>query len=304
MTITTRLMGGLGNQLFQYAAGRILARHHKTTLLLDNSFLTSHHATTTKRDYELAPFAIIIDGVKSCQPTAGDRLVQEDKLAMPASLLSAPANSFLIGYWQGHFYLDKLRDELLATIAPTKPLSPLSQKLLAMIQTTDSVFIHVRRGDYAHLPAATKFHGLLPMAYYHKAIKLLQRARADANFFIFSDDPNWAKEHLPIKNSPTIYVAHNQGKDAWQDLILMSHCRHAIMANSSFSFWGGYLSWLRHGKTAVIVAPKPWFRRQTIDPKIWFPDDWRLLTAQSGSVLAPIYRHLKKLKRVLILKKP
>ncbi|MDI9314256.1 MAG: alpha-1,2-fucosyltransferase [Hydrotalea sp.] len=307
MTITTRLMGGLGNQLFQYAAGRILARQHKTDLWLDDGFLGKSDNNITRRDYELSPFAINIAGVKPCQPTAGDAVVAEDDMKSPQELLTAPRNSFLIGYWQGAFYLNHLRDELLETIAPRKTgnsLSAQSKKMLAMMQKTTSVFIHIRRGDYAQLRSANKFHGLLPLGYYQRAIKIMQQQLPNATFFIFSDDPAWVKQNLPInnsrKNSQTIYVDHNQGQDSWQDLILMSHCKHAIIANSSFSFWGAYLLWLRHQRNRPhIIAPKQWFRQKNIDTARWFPPDWQLLPAQRRSWLAGFYRPLSSLWRLL-----
>ncbi len=291
MTITTRLMGGLGNQLFQYAAGRVLAKKHKTTLRLDTSFLAQQNKNITHRSYELTPFALRIDRLENCEPGEQDKVIEEEGLASPEAFMASPPNSFLIGYWQGRFYIEKIKDELLETIKPRKTLSPTSQQILTKIKKTNAVFVHIRRGDYANLSSATRFHGLLPMDYYQRAINEMLHQVKDPSFFIFSDDPKWVKENLAIANHDTVYVTHNQGKNSWQDLILMSHCQHAIIANSSFSFLAAYLLQLRHAK-ANIVAPREWFRTRLVDQEKWFPAGWQLLAAQPRSPFLVFYRLL------------
>ncbi len=302
MTITTRLMGGLGNQLFQYAAGRVLAKKHKTTLRLDTSFLAQQNKNITNRPYELAPFTLKIDRLENCEPGEQDKVIEEDNLTAPEAFMASPPDSFLIGYWQGRFYIEKIKDELLETIKPTKPLSKQSQQILSQIKKTNAVLVHIRRGDYATLSSANRFHGLLPMDYYQRAINEMLRHVKDPSFFIFSDDPQWVKENLAIANHKTVYVTHNQGKNSWQDLILMSHCQHAIIANSSFSFLAAYLLQLRHAKDAKgegkeggkanIIAPREWFRARAVDQEKWFPAGWQLLSAQPRSPFRTFYRLL------------
>ncbi|MGI9461757.1 MAG: alpha-1,2-fucosyltransferase [Alphaproteobacteria bacterium] len=279
MPITTLLMGGIANQLFQYAAGRVLAKKYNSQLIVNTSFLHNKSDAITRRPYALDDFALKIDKVENVKPSDKDNIITEEKLSSPSSFLKSPPDSFLIGYWQGCYYIEKIKDELLETIKPAKPLSKKSQAHLVMIKQSPSVFLHIRRGDYVHSPMVKQFHGALPIHYYEKAMKMLDMKIPDAIFFIFSDDIDWVKNNLPIGSRRHIYIDQNQGKDSWQDFILMSHCRHAIIANSSFSWLAAYLLSLRH-VGAQVVAPNEWFRKTAVNKKLWYPKDWHVLSTK------------------------
>ena len=138
--------------------------------------------------------------------------------------------------------------------------------------STDSVMVHVRRGDYVSLAAAAANHGTCTPEYYRAALDLLRQTVPAPTLFVFSDDPAWATANLRF-DVPTRYVSHNPPSEPDQDLRLMSACRHAIIANSSFSWWG---AWLGQGERRVVIAPSRWFADGRPTPDL-IPTDWRTL---------------------------
>ncbi len=273
--IGTRLDGGLGNQLFQYAAGRALALRHGTGLMLDLSALGTNVPGVTSRKLELSNFKLSQSLVKSVQSGLPSwihrfpawsrwispwRVYLEKHLGFNPQFSALPDNSFLIGYWQSFRYLSDVAEHLINDLTPIAPLSPTSMDLARQIDSSASVAIHVRRGDYVSLAAAASFHGTLSEAYYFNAMREMSHAIEGARYFVFSDDPQWCRAHL-VLDETAVLVTHNVGADSWQDLMLMSRCRHHIIANSSFSWWGAWLADQRCPKNAsrMVIAPARWF---------------------------------------------
>lgn len=272
--ICVRLDGGLGNQMFQYAAGRALAMRHQTGLVMDMSTLKKNSPHVTARSFELDHFL------------HSGKLLDKDAARyfpwlhrVPAlSLWLTPWRAFvekgaawqpgfdklrdqtcLIGYWQSHRYFSHISQELAQEFEPADALSPVSQAVANQIAACPSVAVHVRRGDYVSLASAAKFHGTLPAAYYAAALRRVSAQVTDPHVFVFSDDPQWCRENLPWGGAAT-YVSHNVGPDAWQDLVLMGRCKHHVIANSSFSWWGAWLADQRWGVPGRnVIAPKLWF---------------------------------------------
>ena len=138
------------------------------------------------------------------------------------------------------------------------------------ILAVNSVSIHVRRGDYLTNPVTFQTHGLCDIDYYKKAIDEILDLVDKPHFFIFSDDQSWAKSNI-IFGAPTDYVMHNNSLKNYEDLRLMSYCRHHIIANSSFSWWG---AWLGNNPEKIVIAPKKWFNDPKIDTTDLIPDTW------------------------------
>jgi len=180
-----------------------------------------------------------------------------------------PKNVFLRGYWQSEKYFIDIADILRQDLMLKSPSSRLNLELAKKIQSSLSVSLHVRRGDYAHDLATHQTHGLLPLDYYRAAINYILRLFSDASFFLFSDDIPWIKENLKI-DAPHCYVDHNTPQTDFEDLRLMSLCKHQIIANSSFSWWG---AWLCQNPEKVVVAPRQWYRIE-IDTRDLVPEDW------------------------------
>ena len=135
---------------------------------------------------------------------------------------------------------------------------------------SNSISLHVRRADYVTNPQANQFHGVSSMEYYNKAIHKIKSIISEPHFFIFSDDITWAKQNMII-DCPTTFVSHNGPDKNYDDLRLMSFCKHHIIANSSFSWWG---AWLAMNKNKVVIAPTRWFNSPDRNTKDVIPENW------------------------------
>jgi len=273
--ICVRLEGGLGNQLFQYAAGRALALRHRTELILDTSTLQRCSRRVTQRHLELhylRHVGLVASGRDSRLFFWLDRVASfsrwispwhvyvEKDTAFCAAFETLPDQSYLVGYWQSYRYFSNIAEQLMQEFVPVHALSAMSLAVMERIDSTTSVALHVRRGDYASLASAASFHGTLPLSYYKSAVDRVRERIYAPRFFVFSDDPDWCHSNLELDDKAT-FVVHNSGADAWQDLILMSRCRHHVIANSSFSWWGAWLADQRWADPQrLVVAPAHWFR--------------------------------------------
>lgn len=288
--IITRLSGGLGNQMFQYAAGRTLAHYHNTDLFLD---LTGY-ASDTLRKYELDIFRInsaiassdMLNRVPfSRKDTIYHRIrnlfkgemeflyVKEQGTAFMEKISTLPDNVYLSGYWQSEKYFAEIADVIKKDFSFVNPPSEINQRLLETIRGSNSVSLHIRRGDYVSSPKTREIHGVLEAEYYRYSLNFLEKKVKDPQVFIFSDDIAWAKKNLTI-DLPLHFIEHNCMDKNHEDLRLMSSCRHHIIANSSFSWWG---AWLSKNPNKMVIAPKKWFsdqemkKRKKIDiiPETW-----------------------------------
>jgi len=172
-----------------------------------------------------------------------------------AEALNVQLPCLVEGYWQHERYFASVADQLRREFQPVNEPSVRNQDCLARIRAAKAVAIHFRRGDYLTEPYAS-IHGTCPMEYYDAALSRMQaRLGPDPALFIFSDDIEWAKINVryPL---PTTFVDWNAGQ-AWEDLRLMSACRGLAMANSSFSWWAG---WLNPDPDKIVIAPRRWFR--------------------------------------------
>lgn len=288
--IIVKLMGGLGNQLFQYATGRALAVRYNVPLKLDLSFLkadTKGHYT--KRDLELEPFKLKyeISTQKELSTFQETTAFQKFKKYIPFLLLKKfvanekafafendfskfPANTYLNGFWQSEKYFKSIRPELLKEISLKYEMPEVGKDFASRISETNSVAIHVRRGDYVTNKNASSFHGLLPSEYYNKAISLLNSKYEDLRFFVFSDDLAWVRQHMSLPAN-TIFIEYTSEHKTAMDLILMSKCAHNIIANSSYSWWG---AWLNKNETKTVIAPERWFLDKSLDTGDLLPSSW------------------------------
>lgn len=297
--IIVKLWGGLGNQMFQYAAARRLAHVNGTELKLDIGWFGHAAAVDTQRGYELGVFNIResfatpeevlalrgrdisrwpklvkrMIGICGYRPASGYR--RERHYHFDPEILQPGDNLYLDGYWQSHRYFgdaeDVIREDFTLRSAPDGE----SGRLLHDISTCESVSLHVRRGDYVSNPHAGQYHGLCSLDYYARCVDHIAAACSDPRLFIFSDDPDWVLEqlHLPF---PTVVVSHNNGQRAHEDLRLMSHCRHNIIANSSFSWWG---AWLNRNHGRIVLAPQRWFAAAECDTSDLLPESWLRIAA-------------------------
>jgi hypothetical protein len=255
--VTSYLTGGCANQIFQYATGLTLARRLGVDLKLDVSWYET--ATPSQpRMYSLGLFKGV--DARVVHSLCGQVIREEGFPYQPALLENAPRKCSLVGYWQCEKYFFGLRAELRERLLPREPLPARSIATERAILDAGerSVFVTVRRTDYVGNP----YHLVLPMDYYREAGALIAAKVPDPVFFVFSDEPEWCAANFKLPYHTTIAgnfdrtVEHHLGRED-AELYLMRLCGHAIMANSSYSWWGAWLGADVNG--GIVIAPKSWF---------------------------------------------
>ena len=174
------------------------------------------------------------------------------------------------GYWQSYKYFDHIADVIRTDINTIRNISPASIKLLEKIKATDSLCVHIRRGDYITNSSAAQVHGLCDMSYYANGIDIAASNLNNPHCFLFSDDPQWVSENFKCKFDRTV-VDVNGPDTAHEDLWLMSACKRFVIANSSLSWWG---AWLNDSPDKIVVAPKTWFKVSNMDTSDLIPPSW------------------------------
>lgn len=286
MTIV-KITGGLGNQLFQYAFGKYLekkfdidVKYHVEVDIIRKNF--------TRRDLDLEKFNIELHRAseneiynylkfKNGLLRRGDRkLSQFFPFLRPNYIIQKNAHILLLalqnkgyydGYWQCCHYVDEVRDVLLKQIKPAPDFYIKHKELLEEINSTFSVAIHVRRDDYINVKANAKLYAICEKEYYQAAIKILEKEVARPHFYIFSQDKEWVKQNFTGDHFH--FVSDNTAID---DMLLMAHCSHNIIANSTFSWWG---AWFNTNPNKIVIAPKKWYRGTiNLDTKNLIPKNW------------------------------
>jgi hypothetical protein len=278
--IVVRLQGRLGNQMFQYATGRSLAERHGAELVLDTSW-TEQGSTV----YELGFFDL---GVRACpvwevarvpNPSRPVRALQRLRpsrrrflhvLAEPShdvfvpEVLTAPDDTYLLGFWQFEDYFAE-HEATIREAFDFPALTLESERVAEEIASAVAVGMHVRRGDYASHDVFEH----LDARYYARAAATIAGAVGEIRIFVFSDDPGWCAEELALEHLTTIVDRPLPPERHWEDLALMTRCRHHVIANSSYGWWG---AWLSPSADRVVVAPRRWVRTAYARDPV--PDRW------------------------------
>ena len=289
--IVCHLIGGLGNQMFQYAAGYALSRRLNAPLKFDISDFSNyklHNGLELVKVFN-CPFecasqqaieAVLgrhtnikfLDRIKFLAYTRlypkhilVDRYRPEDKLKINFPL-------YMRGYWQNERYFKDYSQDIRKIFSFRSEMNDQNLSTLEKILQGNSISMHVRRGDYITNPKAAAELGLTPLSFFRSAISYMTRKVASPRFFVFSDDIDWARSNLNA-GWPIEYIENNHGPFSFSDMQLMSQCRHHIITNSSFSWWG---AWLNPDPEKVVIGPKKWFA----NPKNLHnpcPPEWVLL---------------------------
>ena len=289
--IISNITDSLGNQMFQYAAGLAIAMKHGVSLRLDTSGFAKdkrHNVFEIKRVFnctaEIAGEADMrsVLGWQSSLPVRRilsrrsmavfrrEKIVFEPHFHYWPEINHAPRECFLVGYWQSEKYFRTYASEVSADFTFKPLLTNVNVELSEQIAHVNAVSLHVRRGDYATNPRNMRKHGVCPSNYYKEAIRYIAERVEAPYYFVFSDDMDWVRANLNI-NSPCCYVVHNRCSESYNDMRLMSLCRHHIIANSSFSWWG---AWLNPSTTKIVVAPKRWFNDYPANTEDLMPEGW------------------------------
>ncbi len=277
--IIVKLRGGLGNQMFQYATGRNLSLKNNTKLKFDVTELEYDKL----RNYELHIFNISgsiasnfrLMFIRKFNKNIISKMlgqnyfyIKQKDWYFDSTILNKKGNIYLDGYWQSEKYFKDIKQIIKRDFTIRHEPDKKNKSMLKKIENSNSVCIHVRREDYIRNKITKEVHGICSLEYYHNAVKIIEKKTRNPKFFIFSDDPKWPRENLKLKY-PTIYVDINNAKKSYEDLRLLSNCRHFIIANSSFSWWG---AWLSNSPDKIVCAPEKWFNvidEGDIVPKSW-----------------------------------
>jgi hypothetical protein len=295
--LTVTCQGGLGNQLFQFIIAYILAKKNKINLRINITKYNSNY-----RQFELDRFPEIyklnIPKIKNDNFFAKIYLYLYHKfykiLKIPViykfinyfffldkqefekssykfneDLLKKKfKNISIIGFFQSEKYFIHYKEIVLKLLRFPETKNKLLQNYLNLIKNRNSVAIHIRRGDYLNNPKVRYIHGILGEDYYKKSISYVKKRVKNPLFFIFSDDINLVKNtFLIFKDKKYIFI---DTKSAFSDLYLMSNCKNFIIANSTFSWWG---AWLSKNKHKIVCAPKKWMRAQISISDV-VPESW------------------------------
>lgn len=285
--IIIRIYGGLGNQMFQYAMGRAVAFRNNLQLMLDISYFENH----TLRFYRLSSFNIKADIAtkeeishfrlrrrqviayavnktrKMFLPWYKQRIIRQRGFSYDPEILEVKGSAYLDGYWQSEKYFIDITRIIQNEFTIKNQPDDINTIMLELIDSKNAVSLHIRRGEYVSNPETRQIHGVINLDYYMSAIDFIYQNNKDAHIFVFSDDIPWARENLKT-SLPVDFMDHNAADKDCEDLRLMSHCKHHIIANSSFSWWG---AWLAKNPNKIVIAPKRWFseiemvKRQKID---------------------------------------
>jgi hypothetical protein len=294
--VVITLVGGLGNQLFQYAFGRAISIRNKQPLIFDLAWFDQvkdeKDEITTVREYALAPFelpvktqciglpkpktnGVVARIIRRCirvlpRCHAGHRIYSERGFGFDADALVQNGAIWYDGYWQSYKYFAEIEATLIKDLSQRDKLSKRSQEMLSKIAGCDAICLHIRRGDYVSNKNAANMHGLCDVDYYSRGLEFVLHGLENPHCFIFSDEPAWALSNLNLPISKTV-VDINDINSAHEDLWLMSACSHFVIANSSLSWWGAWLS-TAHNK--VVVAPRKWFVDSGINTSDLIPSEW------------------------------
>jgi hypothetical protein len=267
MSVLVKLNGGLGNQLFQFAAARILANKLDQNLLIDTYYLNDGNINKTRRLYSLDLFDLNNPVINSnhwnryfnkltyaIQKAATRKLELAEINWQETSYYRQFSSIVLNGYFQQLDYLEANKAYLQEVLRFNPAIKKQHELDLAEIESQQSVSIHIRRGDYLTAKNQEIYHSC-DLTYYIKAIEYIQTLYPNSVFHIFSDDPGWAIENLKPATNDLRY--ENYGQNDRSDFYLMSNCRHHIIANSTFSWWAAFLNGKQH---KTVIAPNKWYK--------------------------------------------
>lgn len=274
-----QVQGGLGNQLFQYAAALSLSYNRLIPFYLD----INDGYSFVKRTFGLGAYGIEPNQElfpKELPPHSASRVdnaslsciasffCEQNDYQLDEAYFTVPDNSYISGYWQNELYFKKYADKIRNSLVLKKKISKRASFYYTEITNKNSpVSIHLRYGDYVDNSAAFEIHSHCPPEYYANAIAYIERQVPEAYFLIFSDDPLRAKTDLILKRNNYQFIEPGFIRPE-EDLFLMSKCKHHIIANSTFSWWG---AWLNICPEKIVLAPRKWLNKSVNNP---VPREW------------------------------
>lgn len=292
--IVVRLNGGLGNQLFQYATGYALASKNNQPLMLDVAGFVSHNPNLKQsyRNLDILDFSIKysqalsgVDLMKFKYPLGfasrvsdfmQKRVLKRYYVDWHPSLMQKKGDVYLDGYYQSELYFLGVRNEISSQYQLANIFKDQIENIVKVIQSSiNPISMHIRRGDYITNPRANKIHNVCRKNYFYNGLDYLRSRLGTPTVFVFSDDIDWVKAEMNLPKS-TVYVSELRQISgdylrSSQEMYLMSICKHNIISNSSFSWWGAYLNKFAD---KIIIAPNVWSRSKLLSHKNILPSGW------------------------------
>ena len=268
-----KILGGLGNQMFQFAFALALKKKHpEERVLLDLRCARNYHKhhgyeissvfhtnLPTASWSEILPLAYPYPNYNCWRigvrllPKRKDTIIEDLSMTLLSDITEIEQSKYYDGYWQHEEYFNGIKDEIIKAFTFPAYHNKRNLELSKTIQTCNSVSIHIRRGDYLK---SNMYRDICNIDYYKQAILTIEGMVHPDLYCIFSDDMEWCKQKIvPLLNKHSVLVDWNKNGDSYNDMHLMSECKHHIIANSSFSWWG---AWLNKNKDKVVITPKRW----------------------------------------------
>lgn len=293
--IITQLLGGMGNQMFQYALGKHLALKNNLPLKLDISILLDRspgrHHVNREFDldiFELTPQFATKNDIAPYNPqfmTKSEKFFfhskrklglvkinKERSFEFDKSILELEGSQYIAGLWQSYKYFEDIEEIIRQDYKVKKPLVDKSLLLLSKIKSCDSVCINIRRTDYLSVKQTADVLGFIGLEYYRKALEILMSRISQPEIFVFSDDIQWCREHIRAGMAPIVYVDHSYAGEKFGDYFqLMMACKHFIIPNSTFGWWA---AWLNANTNKLVIAPDKWMSDRSINTKDLVPPSW------------------------------
>ncbi len=283
------MMGGLGNQMFQFALGKSLEKKIQEKVVFDIEFYKKTLRNTTPRNLE-------INELNTCFVTASglqsiglniiarryfkvffNKIIYNEKkpFGYDKTVFHQSGLKIFLGYWQSYKYFEDIRDLLLLQFTPKEPFPEDVFSILEKVERTNSVAIHVRRGDYVSNPYSNAFHGIQGLEYLQNAKKIIESNRKNPRYFIFSDDLEWCQREIPQIFGPSeLTFLDYRSRKSFYDIYIMSKCKDFIISNSSFSWWA---AWLGQNENKIVVVPENWTNfHKSRKLEDFIPIDWKI----------------------------
>ena len=288
--IISNIIGGLGNQMFQYACGRALSLRSEEPLRVAIDQFDGYdfhhgfelqrvfHVTVpqaTKHDlkrllgWQAPPAVRHLLGRPVMRWATGRHWRNEPHFQYWPRINEIRPYVYLHGYWQSERYFADVADQIRQDFTFRMPWDDADLAVCERMRAQPSASFHVRRGDYT-FNKNQRIYAMCDLAYYRDAVHLLRQRVPGVRLFAFSDDPDWVLEQFGAELDPFEIVRHNSGSRSANDMRLMSQSDHHIIANSSFSWWG---AWLNPSLNKIVVAPRRWFVDNTDDHDL-IPSSW------------------------------
>jgi hypothetical protein len=293
--IVVKLQGGLGNQMFQYALGRELQRCNGGKMSLDLTLLLDRfpRRNAIPRDYNLDIFGLqprltllsrlarripvpllymrAASTLARLQDLVGLQQYVSDSFKFRPEVLDVGANVYLDGNWQSPKYFARSEDILRHEFRVRQPLSPAGERVAALMASSDSICVNVRRTDYVTAKSAVERHGFVGKDYYDRGIERIAPGLRAPHIFVTSDDLGWCRDNLRFNYPVTVLGPECKGYKYGEELALMARCKHFLIPNSTFAWWA---AWMNSSRDKIVVCPKAWFRDPKLDSADLIPPQW------------------------------